>query len=1080
MKVNQMTPERWQQIDNLLQAVVERPLAEREALLDEACSGDTTLRQEIESLISFREKAEGFLEGPVLEEVADLFSEGHADSMIGQLISYYKIEAQLGFGGMGEVYLAEDTKLDRKVAIKFLPAYLQENELAKRRLIREAKAVAKLDHPNICAVYEVREESNRSFIVMQYVAGGTLGDRIKNQKLGLCEALDVCLQIVEALVEAHSRGIIHRDIKPGNVMITARGQVKVLDFGLAKVVGSAGVEQGEARRQGILSRPGERAGTPPYMSPEQAKGVTVDVRSDLFAVGVILYECVAGRRPFCGKTDREILTQVIHFNPPLPSQLNPNLPPELNDIVLKALAKEPGARYQSAGDLLGDLRALRVRLAAQNEAPTQALPLTVDTSKASTLTTVSDVLRHPSFFMSATGVVLFLALMTYFIVPRIRAKAYRAPSQAMHWYDIGSMALRSGAYFEASKALRQAVAADDNFALAHARLAEAYTELDYSDKAKDEIIRAESLARELAMEQSDSLYLKAITSTVLRDFSPAVESYQQIARQAPDQKKANVYLDLGRAYEKNDQLEKARVSYQEATKLAPQEAAAFLRLGVACGELQDFTCAFEAFQKAESLYQALSNDEGVTEVFYQRGFLLLDQVKLPEARTQLENALQMTKGTGNLYQQIRVLQALSSAAAFEGNIVRAKQQATEAIQLARDNGIENQVTSGLIWLGNAFLLRGDYNDAEKYYQQGLELAQRDKLRVNEAWARRQLGSLRSLQHKTDEALPYIEQALAFYEQGSYHHWISLTLILLGRVQRDKGDYEAALKTFKELLQLGEKLGDQLQVGLAHVDIGNVLSYQEQYSQALQHFDESYSIFKSLKAEVYRAYAAQSRASVLWQLGRSQEGRAALDEAESIADRAERPEDAYKQLLADIHLTYSLLELSDWRLRESKLKSHKAIELAGSEYAAIAIQAKHTLALAQARSGDMREARPLCDDAVNMAAGTGDPQLLSSARLSCAEAMLDGGEAQHALETALQAQDNFARFSKQDSEWRAWLIAAQASSRLGKEAAAHEYASYAVNRLSDLEQKWGSEAYNSYLTRSDIMHFRKQTDRLLKP
>ena len=276
---------------------------------------------------------------------------------------------------------------------------------------------------------------------------------------------------------------------------------------------------------------------------------------------------------------------------------------------------------------------------------------------------------------------------------------------------------------------------------------------------------------------------------------------------------------------------------------------------------------------AESLYQALSNHEGVTEVFYQRGYLLLDQGKLPEARTQLENALQMTKATGNLPQQIRVLQALSSGAAFEGNIVRAKQQAAEAIRLARDNGVENQITSGLIWLGNAFLLRGDYSDAEEYYQQGLEFANRDKMRVNEAWARRQLGSLRSLQHKTEEALPYIEQALAFYEQGSYHHWTSLTLILLGRVHRDKGDYEAALKTFNQLLQLGAQLGDQLQAGLAHVDIGNVLSYQEEYSKALHHFDESYGIFKSLKAEVYMAYAAQSRASVLWQLGRSEEGRA---------------------------------------------------------------------------------------------------------------------------------------------------------------------------------------------------------------
>jgi serine/threonine protein kinase/Tfp pilus assembly protein PilF len=1075
-----MKPERWQKIDSVLQAVVAHPLAEREARLDEACAGDKSLRQAVESLLSFREKAEGFLEGPVLEDAADMFCEEEVELTTGQLIGSYQVETQLGSGGMGEVYLAEDTKLDRKVAIKFLPSYLEQDELAKKRLIIEAKAAAKLDHPNICAVYEVKEEAGRTFIVMQYVAGGTLGDRIKNQKLDLCEALDICTQVVEALAEAHSRGIIHRDIKPGNIMLTARRQVKVLDFGLAKFVGSGGVEQSNTTRHSTLTRSGERPGTPPYMSPEQAKGAALDARSDLFAVGVILYECLTGERPFSGKNDREILHQVISFSPPPPSKLNPNVSPELDRIVLKALAKKPTARYQSAENLLADLRDLRASFQAQNETVTRPLPRGHDSSKATTLATLSDALRQPPVYLSVTGVILGLALLAYFIAPGLRAAPHRVAPEAIHWYDKGTMALRNGAYYEASKALQQAVATDDKFALAHARLAEAYTELDYSDKAKDEIIRAQSLARELPMQQSDSLYLKAITSTVLRDFPPAVESYQQIAYQASDQERANVYLDLGRAFEKNDQLKKARDSYQEATKLAPQEAAAFLRLGVACGVQQDFNCAFEAFRTAESLYQALSNHEGVTEVFYQRGFLLLDQGKLAEARTQLENALQLTKATGNLPQQIRVLQALSSGSAFEGNIVRAKQQATDAINLARNNGVENQVTSGLIWLGNAFLFRGDYSDAEAYYQQGLELAQRDKLRVNEAWARRQLGSLRSLQHNTEEALPYIEQALAFYEQGSYHHWTSLTLILLGRVHRDKGDYEAAMKTFNQLLQLGAQLGDQLQEGLAHVDIGNVLSYQEEYSKALHHFDESYSIFKSLKAEVYMAYASQSRASVLWQLGRSEEGRTALDEAESIADRGERPEDTYKQLLAEIHLTYSLLELSDWHLRESRVRSDKALDLTGDEYPAIAIQAKHTLALAQTRSGVMRGTRLLCENAIEMATGTGDPQLLSGAWLSCAESMLDSSSTQHALETALSAQQNFARFGKTDSEWRAWLIAARASKRLGNEAAAGEYASYAVNRLTELEQKWGSEAYNSYLTRSDVVYFRKQTQQLLKP
>jgi tetratricopeptide (TPR) repeat protein len=322
---------------------------------------------------------------------------------------------------------------------------------------------------------------------------------------------------------------------------------------------------------------------------------------------VILYECLTGERPFSAKTDNEIFSQVTDFIPLPPSKLNSDLPAAFDNIVMKALAKEPDARYQSAADLLEDLREVRNSLLAQHD------------WRVVSVTTVS--------------MVICLALLAYFVVlPRLRG--YRAPRDAMDWYDKGTTALRNGAYFEASKAFQRAIGIDDNFALAHARLAEAYSELDYTDKAKDEIIRAESLAHELPLQPADALYLKALSNTVLRDFPPAIQSYQQIARQAQDHEKANVYLDLGRAYEKNDDLARAKQNYQEATQMSPQEASGFLRLGVVCGLQQNFSCAAEAFQKAESLYQSLGNLEGVTEVSYQRGLLFIFQIKPPEGSAQ--------------------------------------------------------------------------------------------------------------------------------------------------------------------------------------------------------------------------------------------------------------------------------------------------------------------------------------------------------------------------------------------------------------------------------------------------------------
>jgi serine/threonine protein kinase/tetratricopeptide (TPR) repeat protein len=1066
-----MTPERWQQIDNLLLRVIHIGAAQRIALLDELCTGDEDLRKEVESLISFQEVAQSFLEVPALEEAADLLCQDEASSVGELVLGRYRIEAQLGAGGMGEVYLAEDTNLDSKVAIKFLPRYLEADELAKRRLILEAKATAQLDHPNICRVYKVKEEANRTFIVMQYVDGKTLADRIKDRPLDIREALEVGMQIVAALAEAHSYGIVHRDIKPRNVMINTRGQVKVLDFGLVKVVGRTIVQSNADKRSSLLSRPGHLAGTPPYMSPEQANGAAVDARCDLFAVGVIMYECLSGKRPFSGETDEKILERVRYLHPPPPSQFDPHVPPELDRAILTALAKEPGARYQSANDLLGDLHGIYTRLQTENRVPTKPLPRKLDTRSVSRFITLTNTLRRPAVSIPSVGVaivvLLWLSLPLSTTPPPL--------PEAMRWYEEGTAAMREGTYYKASKALEQAVQMDDKFVLAHARLAEAYAELDYADKAKDQIIRAESLANELRMQSLDVLYLQAVTKIVLREFVPAIERYRQIAQQTPEKDKARVSMDLGRAYEKNDQLKEASENYLEATRLAPQDAAAFLRLGVLCSQQQDLTCAIDAFQKAEALYQTQSNLEGVAEVFYQRGFLFLNRDKPSEARAELGKALQLTKATKDQYQQVRALLALSSVSAIEGHTEQATQQATEAIDLAQTSGIENQFASGLIWLGNSFLLRGDYNDAEKYYQRALDLAQRDKLRLNEAWARLQLGSLRISQHKTDEGLRYIEQALPFYRQGGYRKWLSTVLTLRGRALRDKSDYDAALKAFNEQLQLGEQLGDPSQMALTHEEIGSVLSDQERYPEALQHFNESYEINSSLNAKTYVGYSAMHRASVLWQIGRYEDTRAAIQEALSIADA---PDGTNKLLLTALRMIEALTELSESHNRQAGMKSKQALILASTQYKVTAVQARYVLGLTQSRSGAARAGRQLCEAAVDLATQTGDPQLVSAALLAHAEVILEGGDARGALQTALRAQESFAHFGQKESEWRAWLIAARASKRLSQQAVMREYASNASARLTSLEQEWGAEPYRGYLSRQDIQRSLKQLRLLL--
>src|SRR5438132_4857906 len=278
-------------------------------------------------------------------------------------LGHYMIIRQLGAGGMGEVYLADDKRLARKVAVKVLPADLTRDDEAKRRLLREARSVAALDHPNVCTVYEVDEQDERLYIVMQYIEGETLADRISRERMSLLECVDIAMEIASALGEAHSHGVIHRDIKPANVMINLRGQVKVLDFGLAK---SAATVQQSATDL-LVSRTGTISGTAPYMSPEQIRGEPLDGRSDIFSLGVVLYEIAAGSRPFDRPSAVGTITSIL-FDPPPPLAREEFKP--LEPVIKTCLAKNPSDRYQTAADLRGELEALRAGRATSREAKT--------------------------------------------------------------------------------------------------------------------------------------------------------------------------------------------------------------------------------------------------------------------------------------------------------------------------------------------------------------------------------------------------------------------------------------------------------------------------------------------------------------------------------------------------------------------------------------------------------------------------------------------------------------------------------------------------------------------------------------
>ncbi|MFY9571506.1 MAG: serine/threonine-protein kinase, partial [Blastocatellia bacterium] len=268
---------------------------------------------------------------------------------------------------MGEVYLAEDVRLHRKLAIKFIPEELVTNEQATRRLIREAQAAATLDHPNICSIYEVGECEGGNFIAMQFVEGETIAERKRRKPLDLQECLRVAIQVADALAEAHSHGIIHRDLKPQNIMINARGHVKLLDFGLAKIIQMGQSLESKAATETLLSEPGMIIGTVPYMSPEQVRGEVLDARSDIFSLGVVLYEILTDRRPFFHDSAAGTISEILTREPPPIARYSDFAPAELQRIINKALCKDVEERYQTAKDLQVDLKNLSGELAFEEK-----------------------------------------------------------------------------------------------------------------------------------------------------------------------------------------------------------------------------------------------------------------------------------------------------------------------------------------------------------------------------------------------------------------------------------------------------------------------------------------------------------------------------------------------------------------------------------------------------------------------------------------------------------------------------------------------------------------------------------------
>jgi serine/threonine-protein kinase len=360
-------PERWQQIDELFDAALALDASQRAAYLDEVCAGDETLRREIESLLKAAAQAGSFIEEAPQSAVREMLTQTSLQP--GHRLRHYEIISLLGEGGMGEVYLARDTKLGRKVALKMLPAEFTRDRDRIRRFKQEARAASALNHPNILTIYDIDQIGDTHFIATEFVEGETLRSLIKPGRINLARALDLIAQVAQALSAAHQAQIVHRDIKPENIMLRSDGLVKVLDFGLAKLLRSeplATYAPGDSELS-LRTAPGIVVGTARYMSPEQARGLSVDGRSDIWSLGVVLYELLTGQPPFNGETISDTLAAILTSDPSPLNHHMPEIPGTLQSLIDKSLVKKCEARYQTIAEFCQDLN--RVKSALGNHEP---------------------------------------------------------------------------------------------------------------------------------------------------------------------------------------------------------------------------------------------------------------------------------------------------------------------------------------------------------------------------------------------------------------------------------------------------------------------------------------------------------------------------------------------------------------------------------------------------------------------------------------------------------------------------------------------------------------------------------------
>ena len=784
---------------------------------------------------------------------------------VGSQVSHYRLERVLGAGGMGQVFLARDLTLDRPVAIKFLMA--TEDEHARRRLLAEARSVAALDHPAICTVHEVvTDESVGDFIVMSFVEGETLAARLRRGRLTPTEAMALMVPLLQALGAAHRAGIVHRDIKPQNIIITPTGLPKLLDFGIAKRVMPESTTE-DATTATLLTGDGDIVGTLGYMSPEQVQGRPVDARSDLFSLGSVLFECLTGTRAFAGASRAETIGALLHVNPPAPSSVVPDLAPTFDALCEDMLRKVPAERFQTAEEVLGALRSLsptgRMSAVTERTAPARR----------------SVRLSRRQWVIA--GMVAAVAMtVTWLLRPTALPEA---SPEAVSWFNTGVAKLREGSYAGARLALLEAVGKSPDYIQAHLRLAEAEANLDNDADAQQALLRVNALLpANTRLPAEDQLRLDAVRWSVLRDHERAIAAYQQLADRAPNE--ADRWLDVGRAEDAAGRRVAALKHFEQAVKLNGQYAAAHQRLGVLQSQGGQSATALASLSEAIRLHQAGSNIEGEAEATLRKASVHIARRELDEARIALERTAQLARDPKFVSLRLRTQFEQARLAQADGQFAEAEKLSKAAVDTAIDLRMGTIAADGLRGLATAMLVAGRYNDADVQLKRAIDLAVEQKATRVEMQARIQQAAMRLQENRFAEAAEMAEKPLRFFAAGRYVRNEAESKSILSRAHEGLEHYDQARQLASEVLALAESIDDQVLIGVSLDNLAGQAQRLGQLPEALTLRERLEKSHRASNDHVSLAFDLVNRADLLIRLGRGAESEAPLAEVEQgIAD-----------------------------------------------------------------------------------------------------------------------------------------------------------------------------------------------------